>query len=63
MLKELCAALGRVFDTEVGEEEFSDLQNAYGLLLSVSKLNTAEAPQQVRIYFKGFSPFLNLLSS
>ena len=49
MLKKFCAALGKVFDTEGGEEEFSDLQNAYGLLLSVSKFDRAEAPQQVRI--------------
>ena len=50
MLKKLSVALERVFDTEGNEEEFSDLQKAYGLLLSVSKIDGTHAPKQVRIF-------------
>ena len=50
----LSASLEKVFDPEGCEEDFSDLQSAYGLLLSVSKLDRAEAPQQVRIGYSYF---------
>lgn len=50
MLKKLSVALESVFDTEGNEEEFSDLQKAYGLLLSVSKIDGTRAPEQVRIF-------------
>ena len=50
MLKKLKVALGSVFDTEGSEEEFSDLQKAYGLLLSASKINGTHAPEQVRLH-------------
>ena len=50
MLKKLSVALESVFDTEGNEEEFSDLQKAYGLLLSVSKIDGTHAPEQVRIF-------------
>ena len=49
MLEKLCKALERVFDTKGNEEDFSDLQKAYGLLLSVSKIDGTHAPKQVRM--------------
>lgn len=49
VLKELCEALEGVFDTDGNEEDFSDMQKAYGLLLSVSKVD-GHAPEQVRIF-------------
>ena len=49
MLKKLCEALQSVFDTKGDEEDFSDLQKAYGLLLSVSKIDGTHAPEQVRM--------------
>lgn len=49
MLKRLCKALESVFDTEGSEEDFSDLQKAYGLLLSVSKIDGTHVPEQVRM--------------
>ena len=49
MLKRLCENLKSVFETEGDEEDFSDVQKAYGLLLSVSKIDKTHAPEEVRI--------------
>ena len=49
MLKKLCETLQSVFNTKGDEEDFSDLQKAYGLLLSVSKIDGTHVPEQVRV--------------
>ena len=49
MLRRLCKALKSVFDTKGDEEDFSDLQKAYELLLSVSRIDGTHAPEQVRM--------------
>lgn len=49
MLDQLYEALKGVFNTEGDKGDFSDLQKAYGLLLSVSKIDRMHAPEQVRM--------------
>ena len=49
MLKKLCEVLQSVYDTDGDKDDFSDLQKAYGLLLSVSNIDGTHVPEQVRM--------------